>query len=138
MASLQRRRTARPKLMSKSKDIGTRGETKVARFLNERGVKAERRALSGAEDKGDVKILFKQKEEMTLEVKTGKMTVNPSRSQIEEWIRQAVVEGGNAGCSAALVIVRFRRKIEDAEVYIPGSSWHQFMYLDQFAELAVG
>lgn len=124
--------------MSKSKDIGTRGETKVARFLNERGVKAERRALSGAEDKGDVKILFKQKEEMTLEVKTGKMTVNPSRSQIEEWIRQAVVEGGNAGCSAALVIVRFRRKIEDAEVYIPGSSWHRFMYLDQFAELAVG
>lgn len=124
--------------MSKSKDIGTRGETKVTKFLNERGVKAERRALSGAEDKGDVKILFKQKEEMTLEVKTGKMTVNPSRSQIEEWIRQAVVEGGNAGCSAALVIVRFRRKIEDAEVYIPGPSWHQFMYLDQFAELAVG
>ena len=124
--------------MSKSKDIGTRGETKVTRFLNERGVKAERRALSGAEDKGDVKILFKQKEEMTLEVKTGKMTVNPSRSQIEEWIRQAVVEGDNAGCRAALVIVRFRRKIEDAEVYMPGSSWHQFMYLDQFAEFAVG
>ena len=124
--------------MSKSKNIGTRGETKVTKFLNERGVKAERRALSGAEDKGDIKILFKQKEEMTLEVKTGKMTVNPSRSQIEEWIRQTVVEGDNAGCRAALVIVKFRRKIKDAEVYIPGSSWHQFMYLDQFAELAVG
>ena len=40
--------------MSKSKQRGTTFETAVVNYLNNHGVKCERRALSGKNDKGDV------------------------------------------------------------------------------------
>lgn len=117
-----------------SKKKGTEGETKVVKFLNSRGIQAERRALSGSKDMGDIKMMWRGFDEFTLEVKTGKQTANPSRSQIEEWLRQAIEEGNNAGCRSALVVLRFRRSVEDAEVYITDQFGRRFMYLDEFAE----
>lgn len=120
-----------------SKKKGTAAETKVVRYLATFGIEAERRALAGSEDVGDIKMIWNKSEEFTLEVKAGKQTANPSRSQLEEWLRQAEVEGKNAGCRSALVIVRYRRAIEDADVYIPTApcaKWVQYMHLDEFAE----
>jgi len=114
-----------------SKKKGTAAETRVVKFLVDHGVKARRQPLSGNKDKGDIKITG---QDVILEVKTGKQTANPSRTQLGEWLKQSMVEAENSGCECALVIVRFRRRIEDAEVYIPGSTAHTFMYLDDFAE----
>ena len=116
-----------------SKKKGTAAETKVVNYLATFGIEAERRALSGNADKGDIKVNYKGNE-LTLEVKTGKQTENPSRTQIEEWLRQTEVEAANAQCSGALVVVRYRRAIKDAEVYIPGVYGSTFMYLDEFAK----
>lgn len=123
-------------MSNKSKAKGTRGETRVVKFLTARGIAAKRRALSGSADQGDIEVTSKGKT-ITLEVKTGKMTSNPSRSQIAEWLRQTKVETENARCDAGyLVIVRYGRHIKDAEVYRLGyGEWQEMIYLDQFAEL---
>lgn len=102
-----------------SKAKGTRAETAVVRYLNDKGIQAERRALHGNADQGDVKAIAASGREWTLEIKAGKQTANPSRADLEEWLRQARAEGINAGCLAALVVVRYRRKLDDADVYIP-------------------
>ena len=118
--------------MNRSKQKGTRGETQVVKYLTACGLSAERRALSGAADQGDIKFTVGDYE-MTLEVKAGKQTENPSRAQLTEWLRQTVVEGENAGCDAALVVVRHRRSMKDAEVYVPMGDLIAFMHLDEFA-----
>lgn len=118
--------------MNKSKAKGTRAETRVVRYLAALGLHAERRALSGSQDNGDIKVIASDTE-MTVEVKAGKQTENPSRSQIEEWLRQTRTEAANASCSGALVVVRYRRSLDDAEVYIPEGDDVTFCYLDEFA-----
>lgn len=117
--------------MNKSKAKGTRAETRVVRYLAALGIKAERRALSGSADNGDIKVTIGDKE-YTLEVKAGKQTENPSRSQFQEWMTQTRIEATNARCSAALVIVRYRRALKDAEVYIPEEGRITFCYLDEY------
>lgn len=103
-----------------SKQKGTKGETSVVKYLKSFGIQAERKALSGSNDQGDIKVIEGgTSEEWILEVKAGKQTYNPSRAQLEEWFRQTVVEAENAGVDwAALVVVRYRRSIKDADVYI--------------------
>lgn len=117
--------------MNKSKAKGTRAETRVVKYLATLGIKAERRALSGSNDNGDIKVVVGDKE-YTLEVKAGKQTENPSRSQFQEWLNQTKTEADNARCSAALVIVRYRRALKDAEVYIPEGNKIIFCYLDEY------
>lgn len=115
-----------------SKQKGTRAETNVVRYLNAHGVTAKRKALTGSKDEGDVAIDTVYGP-MILEVKAGQQTANPSRSQMDEWFRQAKVEGLNAKEEWALVIVRYRRKIEDAEVWfamLDGGKAR--FYLDEF------
>lgn len=117
-----------------SRDIGTRAETKVVRYLAGRGLEAERRALSGRDDKGDVKVTLEDAV-LTIEVKAGKMTANPNRSQLDEWLRQTRVEAANAGCTGVLVVVRYRRSIEDADVYMIDGDRTLFMHLDELADM---
>ena len=123
--------------MNKSKAKGTRAETRVVKYLTALGLHAERRALSGNQDNGDIKVVLNNTE-ITIEVKAGKQTENPSRSQIEEWLRQTRVEAINASCSGALVVVRYRRSLDDAEVYIPKDNDVIFCYLDEFASKLAG
>ena len=120
-----------------SKNKGTRAESAVVKFLNDHGLQAERRALSGSEDKGDIKVLNKNGKPRIIEVKAGKQTHNPNRTQLEEWLRQARTEEFNSGMPCALCIVRYNRKLSDADVYlqyeIPGfSSVREHLYLDEF------
>lgn len=114
-----------------SKKKGTAAETKVVNYLNEKGLAAKRQPLSGNKDKGDILVEANYPAPCILEVKAGQQTSNPSRSQMEEWLRQAGVEEENAGMPCFLVVVRYRRRIEDAEVW---SADRCMRYLDEWRE----
>lgn len=119
-----------------SKKKGTAGETKVVKFLNAHGIPAERKALAGDKDKGDLRAVFHDGTEVTIEVKSGMQTASPSRSLICLWLKQAMDEGKHAGTKAcALVVVRYRHKLSDAEVWIPTEHGRMMMYLDEFVRI---
>lgn len=119
-----------------SKAKGTRAETAIVKFLKAKGVPARRRPLSGSQDKGDIEIDMPNGTAV-VEVKAGKMTVNPSRSQLESWMAQARTEMfNNIGSSNGewyLIVVRYNRRIVDADVWYEnddGDVCH--MWLDEF------
>lgn len=123
-----------------SKAKGTRAETRVVRYLQGFGIDAKRKPLAGSKDEGDVEIMSGHLlSPIAAEVKAGKQTANPSRAQLEEWLRQAKAEAKNSGADrSVLIVVRYRRAIEDADVwiqYVDGDGYetvaHQF--LDEFA-----
>lgn len=120
-------------MTNRSKQKGTRAETKVVNYLVSRGIPAERRALHGCKDEGDI-IVQADKMTLILEIKAGQQTSSPNRTQITEWMEQTKVESKNSGYPAALVVVRFRRVLIDAEVYYynPFSNAWEFYYLDEF------
>ena len=123
--------------MSKSKAKGTRAESAVVKFLQSHGIEAERKALSGSLDRGDVKVVTPEiwgDTNIALEVKAGKQTANFNRSQFENWWMQAMVEADNCGDDPALCIVRYNRSLKDADVYVLHHGMIAHMYLDQFVD----
>ncbi len=126
-----------------SKAKGTRAETKVKRYFNDHGLRCERKALAGSDDEGDLRLYLDDGTEVTIEVKAGKQTINYSRAKFNEWKQQTLAEAKNSQCAALLVIVKFRRKLMDAEVWWPkpgtieddGTSpcW-TMMYIDDFVK----
>ncbi len=122
-----------------SKAKGTRAETKVVNFLKAGGLEAKRQPLSGNKDIGDIICRmpgYDKLKPFILEVKTGKQTENPSRSQLIEWWNQADVEASNAKGNPILVVVRYRRKLEDADVWFRYCGLMTHMYLDEFVHYA--
>lgn len=129
-------------MSSRSKVIGTRAETKVARYLSDHGLPTKRKALAGSLDEGDLRMLLQDGMEVTLEVKAGKQTQNYNRAKLTEWKRQTIEESKNSGCRAMLVVVRHQRRFDDAEVWIPLWQWDPMlqrltsawimMYIDDF------
>ncbi len=109
--------------MSKSKAIGTRAETKVKRYFESHGLRCERKALAGSNDEGDLRLILPMGTEVTIEVKAGKQTQNYSRKRVATWRDQTMTEAENSGCPAMLVIVRYCRDFNDAEVWIPNQLW---------------
>lgn len=105
-------------MANKNKAKGTRAESRVVKELQANGIEAERRALHGNKDEGDVLVTMPDGEKRILEVKAGKMTYNPSRSQLNEWLDQTRIEEIYSGMRGALVVVRYRRSLKDADVYI--------------------
>lgn len=122
-----------------SKKKGTAAETKVARYLSEHGLPTERLPLAGSADKGDLRMTLPNGQEVILEVKTGRQTDGYSRNTLRKWQVQAVVEGVNSMRDSVLVIVRFRRAIDSAEVWtnVHDGLW-MMMYLDDFAKAMIG
>lgn len=125
-----------------SKKKGTEAETKVKKYFNDNGLKCERKALAGSKDLGDLCLHLPNGGEVTVEVKTGKQTWNYNRARLDEWKRQTLVEASNSGCSAVLVIVRYKRKFIDAEVWWPNGNgeytdW-SMEYIDKFVERVKG
>lgn len=118
-------------MANKSKAKGTAAETRVVKYLANYGIQAERRALSGAEDKGDIKLID---EDIILEVKGGKMTANPSRSQLTEWMGEAAIEGTNSKCYPYLVVARHGKNPKDYDVWTTdssnGSTWYHWYLND--------
>jgi Holliday junction resolvase len=123
-----------------SKQKGTTAETKVVKYLTARGLRAERRPLAGSSDNGYLRLILPDETEVTVEVKCGRQTQGYSRSSIEDWKLQTLTESINSGCPAMLVIVRYRRQLKDAEVWLPNGQWASkklmgtwtVMYLDEF------
>lgn len=125
---------------NKSKAKGTRAETKVVKYLESLGFKARRKALEGSNDKGDVELFDAPRlsQPLTLEIKAGKQTSNPNRAQLTEWLRQARVEEENSGQRTVLVVVRYNRRLEDADVWLEyedGDGYHTVAheFFDDFA-----
>lgn len=112
-----------------SKIKGTRAESNVVKLLKDHGLKAERRALNGSNDKGDI-LISTDRGDLVLEVKSGKQTLNYNRKTKEEWLRQTKVEAKNAELPCFLVIVKYQRSIKDAEVWDEAGS--RFWFLDSF------
>lgn len=125
-------------MANKNKAKGTRAETAVVKFLKDSGISAQRRALTGSKDCGDIEVHTKGYD-FIMEIKAGKQTSNPSRTQLEEWLRQAKVESENSKMECYLCVVRYCRQIKDADVYLQYQNGketvREHMYLDEFVRL---
>lgn len=79
--------------MNPSKAKGTKAETAVVRYAQANGFPdAERLALHGANDIGDIRLA----PGVILEVKAGKAAQTASLGQIEKWLLETRVEAANA------------------------------------------
>lgn len=87
--------------MSRSKDIGTRAETAVVRYLKAYGwPSAERRALTGAQDQGDITGT----PGVCWEVKARKKPI--SDLDVAGWMVETETERRNAGAVVGVLVVR--------------------------------
>ena len=122
--------------MNKSKAAGTRAETAVVRFLEEREIQARRKALAGSHDEGDVEVIGipRFNGSVVLEIKAGKQTINPNRSLLTEWLRQAKKEGEQSNQFPFLVVVRYKHKLADADVWFETGKVRHHLYLDELPE----
>ena len=94
--------------MSRNKAKGTAFETLIVRYLQEHGFPyAERRALAGINDLGDITgtpgVVWECKNHKTL--------------SFSEWLAEAEVERGNANADLGVVIAKRRGKGDAAEQY---------------------
>ena len=89
--------------MNRPKAIGTAGETGVVRVARAAGFPhAERRALAGSLDLGDV--LFSPG--FIGEVKAGQAAKTASLGQIDQWLNETERERANARADLAILIVQ--------------------------------
>ncbi|KUJ65599.1 hypothetical protein ACZ90_45945, partial [Streptomyces albus subsp. albus] len=87
--------------MSASKKKGTSAESAVVAYLRSRGfIQAERRALNGSQDRGDVAGI----PGTVLEVK------NCARTELASWVDEAEIERVNDGASLGAVWSKRRGK----------------------------
>lgn len=105
--------------MNRSQAKGTTAETAVVNWLKEHGFPyAERRALSGAQDRGDIANV----PGVVIEVK------NCARLALAEWVDEAQHEADNARVSVFAVVHKRPRKGNPGE-------WYCTLPLSVFAEL---
>lgn len=95
--------------MSRSKDKGTNWETTIVRFLRDNGVPhAERRALGGTLDRGDIAgipgVVFEAK--------------NASRITLSEWLAEAEAERANDHATYGIVWAKRTGKTSPADGYV--------------------
>jgi hypothetical protein len=110
--------------MSRSKDIGTKAETQVVRYLIPNGFpQAERRALRGIRDVGDITGT----PGIVWEVKGGEAARQASDNQIDLWLAETELERDNAHEHLGfLIIARARHNVRD---------WWAVCWADQLAWL---
>lgn len=96
--------------MSKSKARGTAAEREVVRYLQNWWPAAERRALSGNKDKGDVAGI----PGVVIEVKAAQ------RQELAAWRRETWTEMENAGAKHCILVVkRPRKNVAVWDAYVP-------------------
>ncbi|NJP50068.1 hypothetical protein HCJ93_08280 [Streptomyces sp. SBST2-5] len=96
--------------MTASKKKGTAAEREVVNFLKIWWPAAERRALSGNKDKGDVAGI----PGVVVEVKAA------SRLELAKWQRETYAELANAGVSACVLVVkRAYKAVGQWDAYVP-------------------
>lgn len=85
------------------KDIGTAGETAVVKYLRKHGFgNAERRALTGSLDQGDITGC----PGIVWEVKAGKAAETASDGQIAKWLEETETERQNAKADVGILVVK--------------------------------
>lgn len=106
-------------MANRSKARGTAAESAVVTYLRSRyWPHAERRALSGALDKGDIAGI----PSVVCEIKDHKaLTIGP-------WLNEALVEQANANADVGVVWAKRRGHTDPGE-------WFVFMTGEQFTEL---
>jgi hypothetical protein len=111
-------------MVNRPKQIGTATETAVTRLANLSGFPfAERRALAGAADKGDILMC----PGFILEVKGGHMAEKASDAQVLNWLIETENERVNSGAAHSMLIVK--RKGVGAERCRYWSAW---MWADEW------
>lgn len=89
-------------MVNRPKNIGTAAETAVVRWLRGHGFPhAERRALSGSQDQGDVAGI----PGVVIEVKGGEKARKASDLQVTTWLHETEVERQNAGADLGLLVM---------------------------------
>lgn len=114
-------------MVNRSKNLGTAAESKVVAFLNANGwPNAERRALRGIKDVGDITGI----PGLIIEVKAGHAAWNASDNQVDLWLGETEVERSNASEHlGVLVVARRQRNVRD---------WWACLWLDQLVWLTTG
>lgn len=110
-------------MSTKSKAKGTAAEREVVRYLQNWWPAAERRALSGAKDKGDVAGIAG----LVVEVKAA------AQQRITEWQRETETEMQNADASACMLVVK--------RPYKPVAQWDAYLQrspLDNLVDFQIG
>jgi len=93
---------AAPRARRRPKDIGTAGETAVVRYLRVNGwPNAERRALHGSTDLGDVTGC----PSLTWEVKAGAAAHAAQPANVETWMAQTELERENSGADVGVLVL---------------------------------
>ena len=93
--------------VSKSKDIGTRAESAVVKALHRLGFpNAERRALAGVLDKGDILVNPGSNMPVIVEVKGGDAAKYASDGQILRWMDETDTEVDNAEAHFGFLVVQ--------------------------------
>ncbi|HET6915127.1 MAG TPA: hypothetical protein VFH56_03465, partial [Acidimicrobiales bacterium] len=91
--------------MSRQKVTGTSAETAVVRFLQKNGwPSAERRALTGSVDKGDITGT----PSICWEVKAGAAAMNASDGQVSKWLEETETERQNAFAAIGILVMKRR------------------------------
>ena len=89
--------------MSRSRGIGTTAETAVVRYLRTRGFDhAERRALTGAHDQGDITGT----PGLCWEIKSGRAAETASDGLIQDWIDETESERLNARADIGILVTK--------------------------------
>lgn len=89
--------------MSRSKQVGTTAETAVVRYLRTHGwPHAERRALAGAQDLGDITGT----PGLVWEVKSGRAAEQASDGLIANWLAETEAERRNATADLGVLVTK--------------------------------
>ncbi len=100
--------------MNRPKQIGTRTETAIKRAAHLHGFPlADRLALSGALDRGDVLLC----PGVIVEAKGGKAAERASHNQIRDWLIEAETERRNAGAGIGFLVTK-RRGVGDERAHL--------------------
>jgi Holliday junction resolvase len=110
-------------MSTKAKAKGTAAEREVVKYLQTWWPAAERRALAGNKDKGDVAGI----PGVVVEVKAAQ------RQELTKWQRETLAEQDNAGASACVLVVkRAYKPVAEWDAYLPQSP------LDNLVDFAEG
>lgn len=113
-----------------SKAKGTRGETAWVRAVRHFGYEqAERRALHGRNDIGDVQMC----PGFIAEVKCGEAAKRASRRQIVDWMRETELERVNAGADLAVLVTQRAGYGYDRALH-----WDAHLWVEDLAALTGG
>lgn len=115
-------------MANKSKQKGTRAETRVVDYLRDHGfTESKRIALHGSKDMGDVEVGTGHH---ILEIKAGQQAKNVTRKQLEEWKQQTLAEQSNQRelrdtilIYCYLLIIPPNKQLKDCLIYSFNSAW---------------